>query len=408
MNKESKLQYMDTLRKEYFKASKKGKTTILDEYCKRSGESRKYAIKKFRYKVKLKEAHERKRRSCKYGKDVIAVLVKIWEIFDRPCGQRLKVCIEKELLKLHSLKEIFCSKDILEKLKTMSPATIDRKLRHEKEVLKFNLHYRKKRHSSLLSEVPIKTSTELDREVPGNIQIDCVEHCGASVAGDYINSLATVDICFGWWEGEALMGKGQERALKGMKNCRERFPINWNEMHPDNGTNILNWHVYKYAKNENIQLSRSRAYHKNDNCFVEQKNSTHIRRPLGYLRFDTEEEQEVINDLYRNELRLFKNFFQPLMKLSQKTRIKGKRYRKYDKAKTPYHRIMESSLVDGQTKKELEEIYNSLNPAELKRGIDIKVKRLYEIYKKKKGSSELETNLNLSPSMVSYYMIHQL
>ncbi len=103
MNKESKLQYMDTLRKEYFKASKKGKTTILDEYCKRSGESRKYAIKKFRYKVKLKEAHERKRRSCKYGKDVIAVLVKIWEIFDRPCGQRLKVCIEKELLKLYSL-----------------------------------------------------------------------------------------------------------------------------------------------------------------------------------------------------------------------------------------------------------------------------------------------------------------
>ncbi len=260
----------------------------------------------------------------------------------------------------------------------------------------------------MLSEIPIKNSLELDRQTPGNIQIDCVEHCGSTAAGDYINSLATVDICFGWWEGEALMGKGQESSLRGIKNCRERFPINWNEMHPDNGTNILNWHIYKYAKNENIKLSRSRAYHKNDNCFVEQKNSTHIRRPLGYLRFDTEEEQEVINDLYRNELRLFKNFFQPLMKLSEKTRIKGKRYRKYDKAKTPYHRIMESSLVDGQIKKELEEVYNSLNPAELKRGIDIKVKRLYEIYKKKKGSSELETNLNLSPSMVSYYMIHQL
>ena len=105
-----------------------------------------------------------KKRTCKYGKDVIAVLVKVWEIFDRPCGQRLKICIEEELFKLYSLKEIFCSFDVLEKLKTMSPATIDRKLKHEKEVLKFNLHYRKKRHSSLLSEVPIKTSTELTEE----------------------------------------------------------------------------------------------------------------------------------------------------------------------------------------------------------------------------------------------------
>ena len=204
------------------------------------------------------------------------------------------------------------------------------------------------------------------------------------------------------------MGKGQKRALHGIKNCRKRFPLAWQEIHPDNGSNILNWHIYKYAKNEGIELSRSRAYHKNDNCFVEQKNSTHIRKPLGYLRFDTEEEQEIINDLYHNELRLFKNFFQPLMKLCEKTRIKGKRHRKYDKPKTPYHRIIESNLVDSLIKKELKEVYNNLNPAELKRGIDRKVKKLYEVYKKKKGSSELEANLNLSPSMVSYYMIHQL
>jgi hypothetical protein len=399
---------MDTLRKEYFKASKKGKTTILDEYCRRTGENRKYVIKKFRYKVKTKEAHERKKRSCKYGKDVVAVLVKIWKIFDYPCGQRLKTSLENEIDKLHQWKEIFCSQEVILKLKAMSAPTIDRKLKREKEFLKLNLKYNRKKQSSLLSEVPVKTSYELNRQVPGNIQIDCVEHCGSTAAGDYINSLATVDICFGWWEGEALMGKGQERALRGIKNCRERFPTSWNEMHPDNGTNILNWHIYKYAQKENIKLSRSRAYKKNDNCFVEQKNSTHIRRPLGYFRFDSEKEQCLINDLFRNELRLYKNFFQPVMKLTEKIRVKGKKHRKYDKPKTPYQRIMESDQVEVEVKKKLKEIYNSLNPAELKRGIDEKVKKLYKIYKEKKGSSDIKIDHNLTPSMVSYYMIHQL
>ena len=305
-------------------------------------------------------------------------MVKVWEIFDRPCGQRLKPSLETEVDKLRRWGEIQCCDEIVEKLKSISPPTIDRKLRHEKEVLKFNLRHGKKKQSSLLSEVPVKTSMEMNRRTPGEIQIDCVEHGGSSVAGDYVNSLATTDICFGWWEAEALMGKGQERAFTGIKNCRERFPFKWEEMHPDNGDNILNWLIYKYAQEENMKLSRSRAYHKNDNCLVEQKNSTHVRKPLGYLRFDTEEELEIINDLFRNELRLFKNFFQPVIKLLDKTKIKGRSHRKYDRPKTPYHRIMESEQVDDQTKEELKKIYNSLNPAELKRGIDEKVKKLYE------------------------------
>ncbi|MDD3998829.1 MAG: hypothetical protein PHR98_01840 [Candidatus Shapirobacteria bacterium] len=117
---------------------------------------------------------------------------------------------------------------------------------------------------------------------------------------------------------------------------------------------------------------------------MEQKNSTHIRKPLRYLHFDTKEEQEIINDLFRNELRLFKNFFQPIMKLKEKVKIKGRRYRKYDKPKTPYNRIMESDQIDK------------------------KINNLYEVYKQKKGSSEFKVIPNLNPSMVSYYMIHQL
>ena len=258
-----------------------------------------------------------------------------------------------------------------------------------------------------MNQVPIKTSIDLDKTKTGNVQMDCVEHCGGSVSGQYANTLTAVDIFSGWCENEAFMGKGQERTLEGIKKMRERFPVEWKEIHPDNGLNLLNWHVFKYTKEEKIKYSRSRPYMKNDNCFVEQKNSTHVRKPFGYLRYDIQEEIDILNDLYRNELRLYKNFFQTVMKLEKKVRIKDKIHRKYDKAKTPYHRIMESDQVDEKTKRELKKVYDKLNPAELKRNIDKKIKKLYEVYSKKKGSSKVEIDKKLAISSVSYYMIHR-
>lgn len=407
MDTNSKQQYMETLREKYFKASKKDKGKILNEYCESSKEERKYAIKKFNYKIKLKKPEERKKRKEYYDGHIKSVLAEVWNIFDRPCGQRLKPLIKDEIDRLIKLKEIKCNVNVTEKLKKIGSATIDRKLKHEKEVLKFNLKYSTKKNDFvLLNKVPIKTSADLDRSVAGNIQMDCVEHCGMSASGEYVNSLTTIDILFGWWEGEAFMGKGQERTLIAIDSARKRFPVSWKEMHPDNGMNLLNWHVYEYAKKEKLEYSRSRPYKKNDNCFVEQKNSTHVRRQFGYLRYDTQEEIDTMNDLYRNELRLFKNFLQPVMKLKEKVRIKGKIHRKYDEAKTPYRRIMESDQVDENIKKELKKIYDNLNPAELKRKIDKKIKMLYGIYSKKNGSLKVAKNKKLSINLMSYYMMN--
>lgn len=405
MDINSKQQYMDTLREKYFKASKKGKGKILDEYCESSKEERKYAIKKFNYKVKIKEPHERKKKKVVYGGAVKVALVELWNIFDRPCGQRLKPLIVDEADKLRTLGEIKCSNETMRKLKDISTATIDRKLKHTKKEEFIGLKYKKKNETTLLGYVPIKTSADLDKTKPGNVQLDCVEHCGASASGEYVNTLTTVDICFGWWEGDAFMGKGQERTLAGIDAARKRSPVPWIEMHPDNGSNLLNWNVVEYSEKTGVMLSRSRAYNKNDNCFVEQKNSTHVRKPFGYLRYDTQEELDIILGLYRNELRLYKNFFQPVMKLTEKIRIKGKIHRKYDKAKTPYSRIMESDDVDENTKKELKAVYDELNPAELKRKIDKKIKKLYAVYMKQNGSREVDANKKLSISTVSYYMM---
>jgi len=409
MDKEAKRQYMETIRKEYLKANKKRKGEILDEYCKRTGENRKYAIRKFKGKVKIKKPNEkRKPRKWKYDGRVIVALVELWNIFDKPCGQRLKPMIEKEIDRLRKLKEIKCEDETADYLKKMSSATIDRRLQHEKEVLRFNLKKNKKREDNLLSLIPTKTSSEIDRTVPGIIQIDCVEHCGANVSGEYGLSLSSVDVYSGWWEAGAVLGKGQRRALRALRTCKEAFPVSWKEMHPDNGRNILNWHVYEFARQEGIELSRSRPYKKNDNCFIEQKQSTHVRRVFGHFRFDTPEELEIISDLYRNELRLYKNFFQPVMKLKEKVRVKGKLHRKYDKPKTPYERLMESEYVSDEVKEELKKVYDSLNPAELKRKIDGKLKKLIDAHYRKNGKKISKEDKKALLFSVTNYMMKQL
>jgi len=406
MNKEAKEQYMQTLRETYLQANKKEKGKILDEYCRNTKQERKYSIKKFNYKIKLKKPEERKRRKEQYSGEIKKTLVEIWEIFDYPCGQRLKPLLETEIDRLRNLKEIVCSDKTVGMLKNISTASIDRKLEHEKEVLLRNKKYKKNHNPLLCHIIPIKTSSEMDRSIPGTIPIDCVEHCGSSASGEYILSLTTTDIFSGWWEGEGVMGKGQERALMALDSINQRYPFSWREIHPDNGGNILNYHVYTWTEEKGIAYSRSRPYKKNDNCFIEQKNSTHVRKIIGYLRYDTHTELEIINDLYQNELRLFKNFFQPTIKLIKKIRNKGKIHRKYDKAKTPYQRIMESHDVLESKKQELKVIYESLNPALLKRKIDQKLRLLYKAYQQKKNlpvETSSITNKKLKPSLVSFY-----
>ena len=407
MDKEAKQQYMDTLREKYLKAGRKEKGQILNEFCRNTGQERKYVIKKFRYKVKLKEKGQRKKRAEYYDNEVKVALVLLWNIFDHPCGQRLSPLLEGEVARLRTFGELVCSDEVAEKLRKMPSATIDRKLKYEKEVLADGHKYTKKNSSFLGSSIPTRTSMEQDRSVLGTIQMDCVEHCGASAQGDYAQSLTTVDICSGWWEGEAFMGKGQERTLDAVKNARYRMPLPWAEIHPDNGGNFINYHLYGYTLNEGLDFSRSRPYKKNDNCFVEQKNDTHVRQVVGYLRYDTNEEIAALNDLYRNELRLYKNFFQPVMKLVEKVRVLSKIHKRYDTPKTPYRRLMESLQVSDVKKEELRAVYESLNPALLKRTIDEKLKKLQVIYRKKNGSQSVDANKKLTPSMVSIRMMQK-
>lgn len=413
MDMYSRNQYLQELRSEYLKTkSKKERGRLLDEAEKRTRLKRKYLIRKLKPLSNLdKRKEDRKKRKLIYGGYVKTALVTCWKIFDEPCGQRLEPLLHTETDRLRKLGELKCSDETLKKLKKMGSATIDRKLKHQKEVEHLKRKYHQKRSPLLYQKIPVKLSDEWDRDQLGNIQIDLVEHCGQSARGEYICTLSNTDIATQWWEGEAVMGRAQERTFQGLKKSKQRFPFRWKEIHSDNGTEFINAHLYKYTQKEELSFSRSRPYKKNDNCFVEQKNWTHVKKFVGYFRYDTLEEQNILNELYRNEFRLYKNFFQTTIKLISKEKVGAKIKKRYQKTpKTPYQRVIESKEVSKEIKQELKNIYNSLNPAQLKRTIDKKLDLLYKVYQLKNKSSKvkiktlkIKTNKKLKPFSVSFF-----
>ena len=398
MDMHSRNQYLKELRTEYLKTkSKKKRGELLNEAEKRTKLERKYLTVKLKSKSNLdKLPQERKKKKEYYDNSIKPALVKMWQIFDNPCGQRLEPLLKTEIDKLRLLKELNCSNEVAKKLKQMGSATVDRKLKHQKEIELVKRKYHRKVNPLLYQKIPVKVFDEQDRSILGNMQIDLVEHCGASAAGQFVNTLTTTDIFSGWTEEEAIMGKSQERSRDGVEQARARCPFFWKGMHSDGGTEFINAHLFKYSIETGLDFSRSRPYKKNDNCLVEQKNYTHVKKFVGYLRYDSVEEQNILNDLYRNELRLFKNFFQPVIKLVSKERVGGKIHRKYDKPKTPFHRLLELDEITESKKQELKVVYESLNPAHLKRQIDKKLNELYKFYQKKNNSQKVDEKKKIS------------
>ena len=391
-------QYLKVLQRKYFMAkSRKEKSSILDEYCSNTHQNRKYIIRKLGSPISL-VAKRRGGKEIVYDGHVKAALAEVWDIFDEPCGQRLAPLLKTEVDRLRQLEEIFVSNEVAEKLKKISSRTIDRALRRQKEALHLNRKYRQKRNPLIYQKIPVKAGG-WDRSLPGQLQVDLVEHCGQLASGLYGNTVSCAEVAFGWWEGEAIFGSGQEESFNALERIRKRTPFRWVHVHPDNDKSFINWHLFRYCEAEGIQFSRSRPYKKNDNNFVEQKNSTHIRAVIGHLRYDTEKELSLINSLYRENLRLYKNFFQPVMKLKEKIRDKGKVHRRYDTPKTPYQRLMESEHIPEETKEKLKELYQSLNPAELKRKIDEKIHRLFKVYEEKQRGTEINSSKKQTPRL---------
>ena len=221
----------------------------------------------------------------------------------------------------------------------------------------------------LLREIPMGR-LPWDIELPGSFETDLVHHCGEVASGEYIYTLQLIDIATGWSERVAILGRSQAAMVKGFKRVRERLPFPIRHLHPDNGSEFFNDHLIRYFGEEvtGLSLSRSRPYRKNDNRFVEQKNSTLVRAYVGYERLDNGAQCAALNELY-DKLWLYYNLFQPVMHMVAKEITRGKICRKHDQARTPYQRLLATNVISLEQKASLAELYTRTNPRQLRRTI---------------------------------------
>ena len=379
MSLQSKKELVKKVKERYLKSNKKEKSEILDELVKNIELNRNYLIQILSPKIDLDFVNpiNRKRRE-KYGNDVIAKLKEIWEVFDYPCGQNLAPMIKEYIEVLEKFKEMTFSLELKEKLLSISSATIDRRLERSKGIKKKKVFSTTKPGSMLKKQIPIKTSSWNEKRV-GFGELDLVAHCGNSASGEFINSLTFTDIATGWTESVAIMGKSQSRVKEGLDDIESRLPFPLKGIDPDNGSEFINWQLYRHCIKKNIEFTRGRPYKKNDNAHIEQKNWTHVRKLVGYKRLDKDYQLKLLNSLYRNEWRLFKNFFIANKKLVSKERVgkhKERIKRRYDIPKTPYQRTLDHKDVLKELKDKLKGNYAILNPVELKRNIDKKLSKI--------------------------------
>jgi hypothetical protein len=362
----------------YQRASKREKGKILDEFIELTGYHRVYARSVLRT-VERKIVREQLRRSAPgpgrmksrkvYDQQVLIVLRQVWVILDYICGKRLVAILPEVLARLEYFGELKVEPEVRTKLLRISAATIDRLLRAERNKQQLRGRARTKPGTLLKKQIPLRTFSEWNEQRPGFVEIDLVGHDGGLLQGDFLYTLDMTDVYSGWTEVQAVQNKAQVWVFAALKELRARLPFPLQGIDSDNGAEFINADLLRYCQQEQITFTRSRPYRKNDNCYVEQKNYTIVRRHVGYQRLAGAEQLVLVNKLYEH-LRLYANYFQPVMKLKHKERHGSQVKKTYEVAQTPYQRLQQSPHLSAATKRQLQAEYARLNPAELKRQIE--------------------------------------
>jgi len=375
MTRGSVKEYTEAVRGRYLTASKKEKGKILDEFTKVVGCHRKAAIRLLHRTNRVRIG---RKRGCprRYGAPVADALRVVWEATDRLCSKRLHPFLPELAKVLKRYGEITITADIEAQLCQMSPSTIDRLLHPWRQVGGRRVFTTTKPGSLLKNSIPIRTFADWEEDYPGFLEVDLVHHCGESTEGFYLTTLSTVDVATGWSECIGVWGKGQQRVGAAVHHVRKRLPFSLLGLDSDNGGEFINQHLYTYCKRQGITFTRSRSYKKNDSCHVEQKNWSVVRRLVGYDRYTSRAALEALNHVYEL-LRLYVNFFQPVMKLASKRRQGAKVYKVYDIARTPYQRLLDSGVLTEDKRLELAAVYYGLNPVFLLDQINGNLERLW-------------------------------
>ncbi|MBE0713831.1 MAG: integrase [Candidatus Aminicenantes bacterium] len=391
---------MDSMSKRYRQASRASKKRILDEVCAATGFHRKYAITRINLieTSRPSASAATRKRDRLYGREVLGVVQKVWEEAGYPWSVRLKAIL---LLWLPAIRKRYALTRAVEaQLLRISPRTIDRFLKDKKRKLRRRLYGRTRPGTLLRQQIPIKCE-HWDVENAGHLELDTVSHCGGHGEGLFAYSFNLTDIGSTWVETRSVLGKGEVGIVKAFSEMSEVLPFKVLDIDSDNGGEFINHNLYGYCHDRDIGFTRGRPYKKDDNAHIEQKNWTHVRKLIGWDRYETPESVAALNDLYANELRLYMNLFQPSVKLIRTVRKGSHKVRRYDEPRTPLDRLAEMSGADRRKVEQLLHLRSRLDPFALSKIIRRKLERIWELRHtgKKTAKSKTVSDMEISQSL---------
>ncbi len=357
---------VEALRARYQDAAVGDKVKILDAFVALTGYHRKHAIRVLRAKVISKETRARDRL---YDEAVRQALTVLWEAADRVCGKRLKALIPMLVDAMERHGHLELDPIVKTKVLQVSAATIDRVLADARS----HIDGQRKRRSgvgvAIRRSIPVRTFADWRDPAPGFFEIDMVEHCGGSqTGGDYVHTLTLTDIASGWTECVAMRVRDQMLVIEAFEKVVTDLPFAMLGIDSDNDSTFMSQAVFDYCKGSKLEQTRSRAYKKNDQAWVEQKNGAVVRRLVGYGRLSGREATTALAQLYESS-RLYINFFQPSFKLKSKTRDGARVHKVYFAPATPCERLVAHSGVAPTIKEKLTAQFRRLDPVRLLRDI---------------------------------------
>jgi hypothetical protein len=345
----------------YIKAGRSAKKQIVDEFAATSGLNRRYLQSLLRRAPAVRSGPIRRPRARRYGDDVRRALERVWKASDRVCARRLVPFLQELVPRLERSGHLMIEPLTRQKLLAISVATADRLLSSVRQREGARQRSCTRPGALLKHQIPVRTFADWDDDRPGFLEADLVAHCGDYGGGEFIHTLTLTDVRTQWTECVALPNRGQLTTVEAVDAVRKRLPFPILGIDSDNGAEFINAHLLRYCRSRSITFTRSRPAKKNDQCRVEQKNGQIVRRYVGYNRHESCDELAALACLYR-ALRHWQNYFQPSMKLISKERNGARVTRRYDRAQTPYQRLIASGILDDDDREQLIEYYQQLDP----------------------------------------------
>jgi hypothetical protein len=387
MKMETKKEVFARYKDEYYKAKankggKKTQTKIIDTVESVVGMGRKSIIRAFNHlQVKDPYALETRGRPVLYTLDVTCALKDVWEAGAEVCGELLHPIIKEYVAILKRDKMWNHSDEATGKLLAMSAGTTKDRVGHFLKARRKGRGISSTSPSQLKHIIPIFHG-DWSGKTPGAGQIDTVTHCGHALVGDMVFTLNYIDVSTLWDIMRAQWNKGQIATQESLSCIKSMLPWTMSEVHPDTGSEFINWHMKSWCDTNNIAMTRSRPNHKNDNMHVEERNGHIARKHIGYARLDCEEAVEALNKVYA-VLCPYLNHFVTSKRIIEKFEVNGKWKKKYEKvAETPYRRVLKNEHIQEEVKEKLRQEHEKLNPLVMKREVDRLKKVLYDIQRK--------------------------